>query len=123
MSISKKSRSKTAPKTSTKTSAAAALPDRRAMESFLAALGGRRGDDATAKAQDAMYEAWGDLDHHQAEGIRHGQPHRRQNGGGFFLDLLVDPGADNGIGGHDGISLSYNVAQGRSRFKVLLYLH
>ena len=42
MPISKKPRSKTAPKTSTKTSAAAALPDRRAMESFLAALGGRR---------------------------------------------------------------------------------
>src|ERR1700719_252462 len=58
MPISKKPRSKTAPKTSTKTSAAAALPDRRAMESFLAAIAGRRGDDATAKAQDVMYEAW-----------------------------------------------------------------
>jgi tetratricopeptide (TPR) repeat protein len=58
MPISKKPRSKTAPTTSTKTSAAAALPDRRAMESFLAAIAGRRGDDATAKAQDVMYEAW-----------------------------------------------------------------
>src|SRR5205823_1435905 len=58
MPISKKPRSKTASKTSTKTSAAAALPDRRAMESFLVALGGRRGDDATVKAQDVMYEAW-----------------------------------------------------------------
>ena len=28
------------------------------MESFLAAITGRRGDDATAKAQDVMYEAW-----------------------------------------------------------------
>ena len=28
------------------------------MESFLAAIAGRRGDDATAKAQDVMYEAW-----------------------------------------------------------------
>ena len=28
------------------------------MESFLTALGARRGDDATAKAQDVMYEAW-----------------------------------------------------------------
>jgi ST7 protein len=28
------------------------------MESFLAALSGRRGDDATAKAQDVMYDAW-----------------------------------------------------------------
>jgi hypothetical protein len=54
MSISKKPRSKTAPKTS----AAAVLPDRRAMESFLTAIAGRRGDDATAKAQDVMYEAW-----------------------------------------------------------------
>src|SRR6516164_5846180 len=58
MPISKKRRSKTAPKTSTKTSAAAVLPDRRAMESFLAAITGRRGDDATARAQDVMYEAW-----------------------------------------------------------------
>ena len=58
MPISKKPRSKTAPKTATKASAAAALPDRRAMESFLAAIAGRRGEDATAKAQDVMYEAW-----------------------------------------------------------------
>jgi hypothetical protein len=58
MPISKKPRSKTAAKTSTTTSAAAALPDRRAMESFLAAIAGRRGDDATARAQDVMYEAW-----------------------------------------------------------------
>jgi hypothetical protein len=28
------------------------------MESFLTAIAGRRGDDATAKAQDVMYEAW-----------------------------------------------------------------
>jgi tetratricopeptide (TPR) repeat protein len=28
------------------------------MESFLAAIGGRTGDDATARAQDIMYEAW-----------------------------------------------------------------
>jgi hypothetical protein len=28
------------------------------MESFLTAIPGRRGDDATAKAQDVMYEAW-----------------------------------------------------------------
>ena len=46
MPVSKKPRSKAALRTSTKTGAAAALPDRRAMESFLAALGGRRGDDA-----------------------------------------------------------------------------
>ena len=58
MPVSKKPRSKAALRTSAKTNAAAALPDRRAMESFLAALGGRRGDDATAKAQNVMYEAW-----------------------------------------------------------------
>ena len=58
MPISKKRRSKAALKTSRKASAPAALPDRRAMESFLAAIAGRRGDDATAKAQDVMYEAW-----------------------------------------------------------------
>jgi tetratricopeptide (TPR) repeat protein len=58
MPISKKPRSKPAAKTSPKASAPVALPDRRAMESFLAAISGRRGDDATAKAQDVMYEAW-----------------------------------------------------------------
>jgi len=58
MPISKKPRSKTAFRTSTKTGGPAALPDRRAMESFLAAIGGRRSDGATAKAQDVMYEAW-----------------------------------------------------------------
>ena len=58
MPISKKRRSKATLKTSTKANAPAALPDRRAMESFLAGIAGRRGDDATAKAQDVMYEAW-----------------------------------------------------------------
>ena len=41
-----------------RSAAVPALPDRRAMEGFLAAIGGRRGDNATAKAQDMMYEAW-----------------------------------------------------------------
>lgn len=58
MPVSKKPRSKTAAKASPKAGAPSALPDRRAMESFLAAIAGRRGDDATAKAQDVMYEAW-----------------------------------------------------------------
>jgi hypothetical protein len=58
MPISKKRRSKAAVRTSTKASAPAALQDRRAMKSFLAAIAGRRGDDATAKAQDVVYEAW-----------------------------------------------------------------
>jgi hypothetical protein len=51
MPISKKPRSKAAFRTSTKTSAAAALPDRRAMESFLAGIAGHLGDDPTAKAR------------------------------------------------------------------------
>jgi len=58
MPISKKPRSKTAFRTSTKAGGPAALPDRRAMESFLTAIAGRRSDDAEAKAQDVMYEAW-----------------------------------------------------------------
>src|SRR5258706_4699728 len=58
MPISKKPRSKTALRTSTEARARAALPDRRAMESFLAAIAGSRSDDATAKAQGVMYEAW-----------------------------------------------------------------
>jgi hypothetical protein len=58
MPISKKPRSKAALRTSTKPSARAALPDRRTMEGFLAGIAGHRGDDATAKAQDVMYEAW-----------------------------------------------------------------
>ena len=58
MPISKKPRSKRGAKTSPRASVPVALPDRRTMESFLAAIAGRRGDDATAKAQDVMYEAW-----------------------------------------------------------------
>ena len=34
------------------------LPDRRAMEGFMSAIGGRQANDATAKAQQVMYEAW-----------------------------------------------------------------
>ena len=49
MPVSKKPRSKAALRTSTKTGAAAVVPDRRAMESFLAALSGHRGDDATLR--------------------------------------------------------------------------
>src|SRR5438132_10040060 len=53
-----KSRARKLPSKPRKTRAPAVLPDRRAMESFLAAIAGRRGDNATAKAQDVMYEAW-----------------------------------------------------------------
>ena len=58
MPVSKKPRAKTAAKTPSKAGAPPVLPDRRTMESFLAAIRGRRGDSATAKAQDMMYEAW-----------------------------------------------------------------
>ena len=53
-----KSRARKVPSKSRKAGVPAVLPDRRAMESFLAAIAGRRGDNATAKAQDVMYEAW-----------------------------------------------------------------
>lgn len=62
MPVSKKPRAKKATKAPSRSGAAAApaLPDRRAMERFMAALSGERGgsDDPTAKAQDVMYEAW-----------------------------------------------------------------
>lgn len=62
MPVSKKPRRKvtaTPPQPKTKTAVAGvALPDRRAMESYLAAIAGRSRDDAIAKAQDVMYEAW-----------------------------------------------------------------
>src|SRR5689334_14710576 len=35
------------------------LPDRRAMEAFLAPLSGRQADAALHEAQDLMYQAWG----------------------------------------------------------------
>jgi tetratricopeptide (TPR) repeat protein len=55
MPVSKKPRAKSPPRSAV--AAVPALPDRRAMEGFLAALGERR-DDPTTKAQDVMYEAW-----------------------------------------------------------------
>jgi tetratricopeptide (TPR) repeat protein len=61
MPVSKKPSRKAAsalPKSKTKTPSAGALPDRRAMESVLAAIGARSRDDAIAKAQEVMYEAW-----------------------------------------------------------------
>jgi hypothetical protein len=56
MPISKKPRTKAA--ASKVGQAAAELPDRRAMESFLATISGRSRNDAIAKAQDVMYDAW-----------------------------------------------------------------
>src|ERR1700719_2700206 len=62
MPVSKKpSRKATSilPQPKTKTPVAGgAVAGRRAMESYLAAIAGRSSDDAIAKAQDVMYEAW-----------------------------------------------------------------
>ena len=59
MPVSKKPRAKKTGKASSSPGAAApALPDRRAMERFLAAIGGRGSDDPTGPAQAMMYEAW-----------------------------------------------------------------
>jgi hypothetical protein len=54
MPVSKKPRAKAAANASSKAGAPPALPDRRTTESFLAVISGRRGDSATAKAQDMM---------------------------------------------------------------------
>jgi tetratricopeptide (TPR) repeat protein len=58
MPVSKSRRKKASPVRSAKTETVAALPDRRVMESFLAALAGRPRDEAVAEAQDVMYQAW-----------------------------------------------------------------
>ena len=60
MSDSKKPPRKAASTSSRPKAAVAdgALPDRRAMESYLAAIAGQGRDDAIAKAQDIMYDAW-----------------------------------------------------------------
>ncbi len=60
MSVSKKPPRKAASTSSRPKAAVAdgALPDRRAMESYLAAIAGQGRDDAIAKAQDIMYDAW-----------------------------------------------------------------
>jgi tetratricopeptide (TPR) repeat protein len=60
MPVSKKPRRKATPTPPQLKTAAAggALPDRRAMESYLAAITGRSRDDAIAKAQEVMYDAW-----------------------------------------------------------------
>ena len=58
MPVSKKPRTKAASKTPPRAAAVPALPDRRAMESYLATIAGRSRNDAIAKAQDVMYDAW-----------------------------------------------------------------
>ena len=59
MPVSKKpGRKKSNPQSSKGTSTVVTLPDRRAIEGFMSAIGGRRANDATAKAQEVMYDAW-----------------------------------------------------------------
>ena len=59
MPVSKKPRrKKAAPVAQRKVDAIGNLPDRRTMESFLAALAGRPRDESLAEAQDLMYQAW-----------------------------------------------------------------
>jgi tetratricopeptide (TPR) repeat protein len=58
MPVSKKPRRKMTPKAPPKRPATPAMPDLRGVESFLAGIGGQRGDDAIARAQDVMYDAW-----------------------------------------------------------------
>src|ERR1022692_1232226 len=54
----KRRRKKSNPQASKGTSKVLTLPDRRAMEGFMSAIGGRQANDATAKAQQVMYDAW-----------------------------------------------------------------
>jgi tetratricopeptide (TPR) repeat protein len=59
MPVSKKRRRKKSnPETAKDPSAIMTLPDRRAMEGFMSAIGGRRANDQTRSAQEVMYEAW-----------------------------------------------------------------
>jgi tetratricopeptide (TPR) repeat protein len=59
MPVSRKRRRKKSNLQSAKdTSTVVTLPDRRAMEGFMSAIGGRRANDETGRAQEVMYEAW-----------------------------------------------------------------
>lgn len=59
MPVSKKRRRKKSnPQSAKDTSTVVTLPDRRAMEGFMSVIGGRQANDATAKAQQVMYDAW-----------------------------------------------------------------
>ncbi len=59
MPVSKKPRRKKSNPPSAKgRSAVQTLPDRRAMEGRMSAIGGRRAEDAIAEAQQLMYDAW-----------------------------------------------------------------
>ena len=58
MPVSKKPRGKPQSAAERKAAAGPALPDRRTMEAYLAAIAGGGRDDAVARAQEVMYDAW-----------------------------------------------------------------
>jgi tetratricopeptide (TPR) repeat protein len=58
MPVSKKPRRKPPAATQAEAPATPALPDRGAMESYLATVAGGRRDDAIARAQNVIYDAW-----------------------------------------------------------------
>lgn len=58
MPVSKNPRTKAASKTPHRAAAVLALPDRQTMENYLATIAGQSRNDAIAKAQDVMYDAW-----------------------------------------------------------------
>ena len=71
MPVSKKPRRKTATKVSSGSPANPVLPDRRAMEGHLAAFGAGNRDDAIARAQDVMYQAWDATNPRQRMALAH----------------------------------------------------
>lgn len=72
MPVSKKRRRKKSnPQASTDAFKFPGLPDRRAMEGFMSAIGGRQANDATAKAQQVMYDAWNETSLSKRVGLAH----------------------------------------------------
>jgi tetratricopeptide (TPR) repeat protein len=71
MPVSKKPRRKTATRAAPAPHATPELPDRRAMEGYLAAFGVRSRNDAIAQAQDIMYDAWETTNRRQRVALAH----------------------------------------------------
>jgi tetratricopeptide (TPR) repeat protein len=72
MPVSKKRRrAKSNPRSPKGSSTRVTLPDRRAMEGFMAAIGGRQANDAIAKAQQVMYDAWDQTDSRARTALAH----------------------------------------------------
>ncbi len=72
MPVSKKRRrAKSNPRSPKGSSTRVTLPDRRAMEGFMAAIGGRQAYDAIAKAQQVMYDAWDQTDSRARTALAH----------------------------------------------------